>query len=124
MTPVTRSALRTAYTAYEALQRIRGRMTPVTQAPRSARGARRRASTDPGPDDPGDEDRVFEGLPPDEALQRIRGRMTPATEISGWSMRPLSSRLQRIRGRMTPVTPRDDGGARRAIGGFNGSGAG
>ena len=61
------------------LQRSRGRMTPETgcvDAEKAHGGAN--ASTEPGPDDPGDH--APGSMPMDvPTLQRSRGRMTPET---------------------------------------------
>jgi len=61
------------------------------------------ASTEPGPDDPGDEREYSDTLLTFLLLQRSRGRMTPVTCRNSEST-AASSRLQRSRGRMTPVT--------------------
>ena len=79
-------------------------MTPGTGAAgpwlRSARGA----STEPGPDDPGDMSVSLLDGPQWLELQRSRGQMTPGTNSSP-SLRPMSPwTLQRSRGQMTPGT--------------------
>ena len=80
------------------LQRSRGRMTPETALGCRFARAGGFASTEPGPDDPGDPPPV---KPP-----------------------PKDRRLQRSRGRMTPETRRPDGHPRSRAPRFNGAGAG
>ena len=111
MTPETSRTV-TAITlgAYK-LQRSRGRMTPETcGAGVSAAPEVEGASTEPGPDDPGDSKEEVRALR-EELLQRSRGRMTPETitRTEGiWTSGIFS--LQRSRGRMTPETCPDRGG--------------
>jgi len=54
-------------------------MTPVTRLAGVQCGLSVQASTDPGPDDPGDTSTTVARVRWREELQRIRGRMTPVT---------------------------------------------
>ena len=99
MTPETDVESSLTPEAGAALQRSRGRMTAETPPP-SLRGMRPRpASTEPGPDDPGD--------------------VSPTNVVTG-----TSRVLQRSRGRMTPETARACTAPRRESWCFNGAGAG
>ena len=134
------------------LQRSRGRMTPETVSRDRRRGHDDLdgASTEPGPDDPGDTVlRLGKGPVQPRPLQRSRGRMTPETPARHGSRGPAGGllqrsrgrmtpetphprswmtqsklKLQRSRGRMTPETPARRGGAADALRSFNGAGAG
>ena len=104
MTPETGQNIMCAR-RYIWLQRSRGRMTPETdsRAPRDP-DERFWASTEPGPDDPGDR-----GLRPVPRSRRTAST-EPGPDDPGDSRLPLiappvsSALLQRSRGRMTPET--------------------
>ncbi len=80
MTPETLDFTKAAADAH-ALQRSRGRMTPETRLPEQQQ-PRRQASTEPGPDDPGDPPRPAPNPWARSRLQRSRGRMTPETTLA------------------------------------------
>jgi len=63
MTPVTADGSSAVFDKLATLQRIRGRMTPVTRAGADGANEQFDASTDPGPDDPGDQVGVAAVLP-------------------------------------------------------------